>query len=89
MRLTLVAFFLAFFVPFIYSAALDTPLIRSLAARNVTDAVEIFEDVVGYKLANGLHKIDFYLDGGLEAYAIETSDGGKLEQRIRTLMILT
>jgi hypothetical protein len=75
MKITALSFLFALFVPLIYAAVLDPSMSRAPAVRR-SDNQTAYEDVVGYELPDGRHKIDFYLNGVLEGSAIETSDGG-------------
>lgn len=63
------ALFLALFTNIVYGAALTT---------RETDVAtsSLFSDVVAYQLPDGRRKIDFFDNGVLEGYAIETDDGG-------------
>lgn len=62
---------LALFSHLVYATAIDT---RAVAGTNHT---QNFEDLVAYQLPDGRRRIDFYDNGALEGYAIETDAGGK------------
>lgn len=58
----------------IYAAALDIdPAARALLKRAQEDI-----NIVSTVLDNNLHRIDFYEDGKLEGYLLETEDGSSL-----------
>lgn len=67
------AFIVALFGHVVYATAIDT---RSLVARD--DQSPNTEDLIAYQLPDGRRRIDFYDNGALEGYAIETDDGGKI-----------
>ncbi|KAH9225049.1 hypothetical protein DL95DRAFT_452766 [Leptodontidium sp. 2 PMI_412] len=64
------AFIVALFGHVVYATAIDT---RSLVARD--DQSPNTEDLIAYQLPDGRRRIDFYDNGALEGYAIETDDG--------------
>lgn len=66
------AFLIALFGHIVYASVIDT---RSLVTRD--DQSPNTEDLIAYKLPDGRRRIDFYDNGALEGYAIETDDGGK------------
>ncbi|KAH6710587.1 hypothetical protein BKA61DRAFT_578423 [Leptodontidium sp. MPI-SDFR-AT-0119] len=64
------AFIVALFGHVVYATAIDT---RSLVVRD--DQSPNTEDLIAYQLPDGRRRIDFYDNGALEGYAIETDDG--------------
>jgi hypothetical protein len=62
---------LTLFSQLVYATAMGT---RAVSAANQT---QTFEDLVAYQLPDGRRRIDFYDNGALEGYAIETDAGGK------------
>ena len=65
------ALLVALFSNIVYASVIDT---RSLTARD--DQSPNTEDLIAYQLPDGRRRIDFYDNGALEGYAIETDDGG-------------
>ncbi|KAL2069365.1 hypothetical protein VTL71DRAFT_15703 [Oculimacula yallundae] len=65
------AFIVALFGHMVYATAIDT---RSLVTRD-DDQSPNTEDLIAYQLPDGRRRIDFYDNGALEGYAIETEDG--------------
>tara|TARA_R110002033_G_C3763939_1_gene227470 strand:- start:234 stop:491 length:258 start_codon:yes stop_codon:yes gene_type:complete len=65
------AILVAIFSNIVYASVIDT---RSLTTRD--DQSPNTEDLIAYQLPDGRRRIDFYDNGALEGYAIETDDGG-------------
>jgi len=64
------AILVAIFSNIVYASVIDT---RSLTTRD--DQSPNTEDLIAYQLPDGRRRIDFYDNGALEGYAIETDDG--------------
>ncbi|KAK0110184.1 hypothetical protein ONS95_002835 [Cadophora gregata] len=64
------ALLVALFSNIVYASVIDT---RALTARD--DQSPSTEDLIAYQLPDGRRRIDFYDNGALEGYAIETDNG--------------